>query len=108
MGRGIKKILDREPQTEFEELGTHFIATFKRKSYEASPPPKAGESSVKSSVKILDVIRQNRSVTAVELSQHLGLTLRAVEKQLANLKQDGVLRRIGADKGGHWEVVNTS
>ncbi len=25
-GRGIKMILEREPQTEFEELGTHFIA----------------------------------------------------------------------------------
>ena len=102
-------ILEREPATEFEELGTHFIATFKRKSYEVSPSSRIGEtaqkSSVKSSVKILDVIRQNSSVTAVELSQHLGLTLRAVEKQLANLKQEGVLRRIGPDKGGHWEVT---
>jgi ATP-dependent DNA helicase RecG len=62
------------------------------------------KSSVKSSVKILEAIREDNSVTAVELSQHLGLTLRAVEKQLAKLKQDGVLRRVGPDKGGYWEV----
>jgi ATP-dependent DNA helicase RecG len=49
-------------------------------------------------------MRRHSSVTALELSQHLGLTLRAVEKQLANLKQEGVLRRVGPDKGGHWEV----
>lgn len=36
----------------------------------------------------------------------IGLSLRAVEKQLAKLKQDGILRRIGPDKGGHWEVIN--
>jgi predicted ArsR family transcriptional regulator len=38
--------------------------------------------------------------TAVELSQHLGLTLRAVEKQLAKLKQEGVLRRVGRMRAG--------
>lgn len=43
---------------------------------------------------------------AVELSQQLGLTLRAVEKQLANLNQKGTLRRAGPDKGGYWEIVN--
>jgi ATP-dependent DNA helicase RecG len=109
-GRGIKMILEREPQTEFEELGTHFIATFKRKNVEGFLPVNVGEttqkSSVKSSVKILEAIRDDSSVTAVELSQNLGLTLRAVEKQLAKLKLDGMLRRIGPDKGGYWEIVS--
>lgn len=102
-------ILEREPATEFEEIGTvQFIVTFKRKF-----DPPAGNSqgtgtqrsSVKSSVKIIEAIRENNIVTAVELSQHLGLTLRAVEKQLAKLKFDGVLRRVGPDKGGYWDIV---
>ena len=109
-GRGIKMILEREPQTEFEEIGTvQFIVRFKRKSAEQPAGGLRGidtqKSSVKSSVKILDAIRENNTVTAVELSQQLGLTLRAVEKQLAKLKQEGVLRRVGPDKGGYWEVV---
>jgi predicted HTH transcriptional regulator len=34
-GRGIKMILEREPTTEFEEIGTvQLVATFKSKSYE--------------------------------------------------------------------------
>lgn len=107
-GRGIKMILDREPATTFEEIGTvQFVATFKRKNVEVLPAESretTQKSSVKSSVKILEAIRENSSVTAVELSQHLGLTLRAVEKQLAKLKQDGMLRRVGPDKGGYWEV----
>jgi ATP-dependent DNA helicase RecG len=104
-------ILEREPATEFEEIGTvQFVTTFKRNSYELTKPDRVSEatqkSSVKSSVKILEAIRENNTVTAVELSQHLGLTLRAVEKQLAKMKLDGVLRRVGPDKGGYWEVIS--
>ncbi|MCU0666939.1 MAG: hypothetical protein MUF05_07590 [Candidatus Omnitrophica bacterium] len=36
----------------------------------------------------------------------VGLSSRAVEKHLSKLKEKGVLRRIGPDKGGHWEVVS--
>ena len=30
-GRGISLILSKEPNTEFKEVGTHFITVFKRK-----------------------------------------------------------------------------
>lgn len=89
----------------------------KLNSYELTQPERVGENvgettqkssvkrSVKRSVKILEAIREDNTVTAVELSQNLGLTLRAVEKQLAKLKLNGVLRRVGPDKGGYWEIV---
>ena len=35
----------------------------------------------------------------------LGISRRAVAKQIAILKESGQLRRIGPDKGGHWEIV---
>jgi predicted HTH transcriptional regulator len=37
--------------------------------------------------------------------RHLHLTTRAIEKQMAKLQREGHLRRIGPDKGGHWEVM---
>jgi predicted HTH transcriptional regulator len=52
-----------------------------------------------------EAIRDNNAVTAVDLNQYLGLTLRAVEKQLAKMKLDGVLRRVGPDKGGYWAIA---
>lgn len=61
--------------------------------------------SVKGSVKILEAIRANRNVSAKEISQALGLSLRGVEKQLSKLKERGHLRRIGPAKGGYWEIV---
>jgi ATP-dependent DNA helicase RecG len=59
----------------------------------------------KSSEKILNLVRQNPAVSAREIAEALGLTSRAVEKQLGKLKKEGRLKRIGPDKGGHWEVV---
>ena len=39
------------------------------------------------------------------MMQCLGIKSRnAIQKHIANLKSAGRLRRIGPDKGGHWEV----
>ncbi len=39
------------------------------------------------------------------MSAALGLSVKAIEKNVRLLKSAGRLRRIGPDKGGHWEVV---
>lgn len=72
---------------------------------------KKGESTgggVKSSEKILNLISENPSITTAALAERIGISTRAVEKHLANLKAKGRLLRIGPDKGGHWEVVSAA
>jgi predicted HTH transcriptional regulator len=34
-----------------------------------------------------------------------GVERSTVARAIAKLKRSGVLRRIGPDKGGHWEVI---
>ena len=60
----------------------------------------------KSREKIINIIRNNPSVTQFELSNILQLSTKAIEKQIKNLKEDGIIRRVGPDNGGHWEVIN--
>ncbi|MCX5791841.1 MAG: winged helix-turn-helix transcriptional regulator [Elusimicrobia bacterium] len=55
--------------------------------------------------KIIALIRENPSVTQVMLEKKSGLTRRGVEWNLKMFKATGVIRRIGPDKGGHWEVL---
>lgn len=55
--------------------------------------------------KILSAIKDNPSVTQKQLIELTGLSRRGVEWQLKQLKEKGLIRRIGADKGGHWEIV---
>ena len=31
-----------------------------------------------------------------------------IEKHLRKLREQGLIRRVGPDKGGHWEVVGMS
>lgn len=67
--------------------------------------PLSREKKQKSSEKILVMILEKASITTEQMAARLGISTRAVEKHLSNLKAKGLLRRIGPDKGGHWEVV---
>ncbi|HBH20757.1 MAG TPA: cell filamentation protein Fic, partial [Rikenellaceae bacterium] len=53
---------------------------------------------------ILNMLSKDGSLSAASLARRIGISPKAVEKHLANLKAAGLLRRIGPDKGGHWEV----
>lgn len=64
-----------------------------------------GEKKVKSREKIISALKENGHHTTKSLAELLGLSTKAIEKQLAKLKAEGIIVRIGPDKGGHWEVV---
>lgn len=55
--------------------------------------------------KLLDLITQDPSVTRQTLAEALGITPDGVKYHLRKLQEEGCLRRIGPDKGGHWEIV---
>jgi ATP-dependent DNA helicase RecG len=61
---------------------------------------------VKNVVKTLDAIRADPGITRAHLAKEVGLTVRGVERNLALLKKQGRLRRIGGNKGGLWEVLD--
>ena len=64
------------------------------------------KSSVKTEDKILKYLEENPKATIRELSEVLGLSTRAIEKQIANLKKENFLVRIGSARKGHWKVNN--
>ena len=63
------------------------------------------QSKVKSNEKVVRLIAENHAITAQEIAESLGLSLAGIEKIIRTLKQQERLRRIGPDKGGHWEIV---
>jgi len=111
-GRGISLILSNEPTADFKESGTHFITTFKRKSVEEYVPEKVGEKvTVKvpekvtvNQRKIIDEISNDNRVTAKQLAEKVGISERKIKENIKKLKQAGILKRIGPDKGGLWEI----
>ena len=63
-----------------------------------------GKKKLKSREKILALLREHPEYSARRLAEEIGITPKAVEKQLANLKAAGLIRREGPDKGGKWTV----
>ena len=60
---------------------------------------------MKSREKIIRAMAENPTITTRELADIVGLSVKGVEKVIRVLKAEGVLKRIGPDKGGHWEVL---
>ncbi len=56
-------------------------------------------------VKILELIGANPYITSPELANQIGITKRNIEINISKLKSKDLLKRVGADKGGHWEIV---
>ena len=63
------------------------------------------KSSVKSSVRIVQAMRENPQVTAAELAVMIGISERAIWKNIAKLREKGVVRHKGSDSAGEWEVL---
>ena len=114
VGSGTSKIVQwckdwGLPEPAYEEAGASFVAIFHNpnpeKAAQTSSEKSSEKGSEKSSEKIISIITKNPAISAQELAKILDLSSRAVEKHLSKLKEKGVMKRIGPDKGGHWELL---
>jgi ATP-dependent DNA helicase RecG len=55
---------------------------------------------------ILNAIYQNPKVSAAEIAMKLGISSRAVEKRIKTMRENGIIRRVGPDRGGYWEIID--
>ena len=125
---GIKRILDIckdygvVPPKLDEAFNGFMVTLFKEKLTGSSRTVKGGpvsdendiKSSAKSGVKggmkltqkqqkILDIIKENPTISIKEVAQRLSS---AAQKHFDNLKKKKVIVRIGAAKGGYWKVID--
>ncbi|WP_292492038.1 RNA-binding domain-containing protein [Methanoculleus sp. 10] len=114
LGSGIKRALEDWPEIDFadDRDGCLFTATVHRKEEKGSEKSSENgsekgseKSSEKSSEKILALLKAEPDLAARIVAERLDITQRAVEKQIAHLRRDGRLRRIGPARGGRWEVL---
>ncbi len=71
------------------------------------------KSTLKSTLKgtqkiIVDIISDNPNVTIPEIAERLKLNPRGIAKHFKILQEKGLIRRVGPDKGGHWEVIENN
>jgi len=118
LGSGIKRALAEWPRIDFfdDREGCLFTATVHRKPEDelelVNIAPKSDtmsgkrrESVGKASGKILNACREKPFITIPELAEWIGITERSVQRNIQKLQKDGLLRRVGGRKEGHWEVL---
>ncbi len=125
LGSGIPRILRSYPRNCFQFTENFIRMVFPVPEIEGESE---GERGVKSSEKtrektrekardktrektrdiLLALIKAEPTVTTAELAERVGITAKGVEWQLRRLREKGQLRRVGPDKGGHWEVLEES
>jgi len=122
-GRGIEKIMDEcsmanTPIPEFNNDFAGLMVTFDAGNIEQiNVTPEKGSvkssergsvrGSVKSSEKIIELVKTDKFITISNLAKIIGVSTRAIEKQIKKLQAEKRLKRIGSDFGGHWEVIET-
>jgi ATP-dependent DNA helicase RecG len=112
LGTGVNRIKDlikeaKLPEPEFH-FNNFFAVTFFRESAEINQIKGGAKSSAKLTDRqqeVLNLIIDNNQITKTELAEKLGINVSAVQKQIENLKQKGILKRIGPKFGGNWEVI---
>ena len=53
---------------------------------------------------IVELMKQKETISMEEMADKLNVNIKTIKRDLQKLKQKSLLRRIGPDKGGHWEI----
>ncbi len=102
LGSGLPRILKTYPQDCFIFTQNFLRINFPIKKQ--ADMESTGKSSGKTEITILKLLSLEPGMTIPALAEQIGISNRAVEKQILKLKKDGKIFRIGGRKDGHWEL----
>ena len=65
--------------------------------------------------KILELLNENVALNVAtnvalnsnNLAEKLGVSRKTIERDMTVLQEKGLVQRVGSNKTGHWELVNT-
>ena len=116
VGSGLKRIRGAMKEYGLEapviEADEHWFAiTFKRNTALKGPEKGIEKGSEirenvreKTREKIVAQLRMDSKSTTADLAAACRVSPKTIEWNLYKLKEEGMIKRIGPDKGGHWEV----
>ncbi len=104
-GRGIFKIIhacrvSNSPEPVFKcDLSGFFVELFALKK------GTSGEKLGENRLEIIKLMQANQQISIADLSRLIGISTTAIERNIKYLKEKEIIKRVGAAKGGHWEVI---
>ena len=105
VGNGTVSIIFKRPfvtlANEESSVDSHrnFIETSQKKC------KKFIETLQKKDREIAELVITNSEITQNEMAKVLGITTRAVANRLKSMQERDIIKRVGPDNGGHWELI---
>ena len=112
-GRGIEKICsackkDGVPQPVYTinpgDIMIEFTAPDDRVIREVTD--KVTDNLDEKSIKILALIIENPAYTSTVMSEKLSISRKTVSQKLKEMKEKGIIERVGSDRKGYWKINN--
>jgi len=119
-GRGILNIIqwleeEKLAKPVFEQSGGSFRMVFGRMKAPVKSGGKKQGTILKlysnypvTILKILGAIGKNPHIRIKQIAKEAGLSEIGAKYNIRKLKKDGILRRVGSDKNGYWEVIKAT
>jgi len=116
-GSGLRKIIDQYPENaapSFRSTEQSFVVTLKNLNHEKVSTTLGDEVGVENGddisignnvVMILSAISEEPGITQKNLASKTGLSTRTVSREIREIRDAGVIRRVGSDRSGYWDIV---
>ena len=57
-------------------------------------------------IRILELVKNKPTISQSKLAEIIGVSKRTITTNMNNLQEKRILKRIGNNKSGHWEIQN--
>jgi len=117
---GLKRIfnecLENKIKVEFKCMKTGFATVFYRpeindetiKNYQKKTSekitPELHSNCTRIALEIFDLLKENKYITIKEISKKINAAERTIKYNIKELKEKKLIKRVGPDKGGYWEL----
>ncbi len=116
VGSGIKRMKEEMKSygltgPEFEISEDWFTIIFKRPQLQRlgdTLGDRLGERLGENQRKIIELMHQDRSISIPQIAEKVGISTTAVENNIAKLKKQRIIKRVGSAKAGYWVIVGWS
>ena len=81
------------------------VKKFGVNAYRSGDTSKTPKKVSKTAQKIIDLVISDPSITADNMANKIGVTKRAIEKNIKSLRDMEILAHEGSDKAGYWRII---
>ena len=110
-GRGIEKMCAacksyNAPEPQYLVHSNDIMILFKAsEKYLELANKKVTEKATEKQFAIIELLRVSPNITQAQIASQIGISRHHVAINISKLKNMNLIRRIGSDRGGNWEVI---